>query len=117
MQPRQFKIPDWFLNRQKDVRDGKFFQIHSNHLEAKIRDDLERLKKIRYVACPPVMHMESSCVFAKQPHNLTSNLWLMLYASAHRGMRHFWGLRVRGQHTKTTGRKGRTVGVSKKKGG
>eukprot|EP01060_Flectonema_neradi_P037797 TRINITY_DN7724_c0_g1_i2.p1 TRINITY_DN7724_c0_g1~~TRINITY_DN7724_c0_g1_i2.p1 ORF type:complete len:431 (+),score=71.39 TRINITY_DN7724_c0_g1_i2:86-1294(+) len=26
-----------------------------------------------------------------------------------------WGLRVRGQHTKTTGRRGRTVGVSKKK--
>ena len=25
-------------------------------------------------------------------------------------------LRVRGQHTKTTGRRGRTVGVSKKKG-
>jgi len=34
----------------------------------------------------------------------------------HRGLRHYWGLRVRGQHTKTTGRKGRTVGVSKKKG-
>nr|KAF6462992.1 ribosomal protein S18 [Molossus molossus] len=59
--PRQYKIPDWFLNRQKDVK--------------------ERLKKIR----------------------------------AHRGLRHFWGLRVRGQHTKTTGRRGRTVGVSKKK--
>eukprot|EP00998_Keelungia_sp_KM082_P010956 NODE_7179_length_602_cov_87.802105_g7156_i0.p2 GENE.NODE_7179_length_602_cov_87.802105_g7156_i0~~NODE_7179_length_602_cov_87.802105_g7156_i0.p2 ORF type:complete len:174 (+),score=47.82 NODE_7179_length_602_cov_87.802105_g7156_i0:58-522(+) len=34
----------------------------------------------------------------------------------HRGLRHAWGLRVRGQHTKTTGRRGRTVGVSKKKG-
>ena len=27
----------------------------------------------------------------------------------------FFSLRVRGQHTKTTGRRGRTVGVSKKK--
>jgi hypothetical protein len=27
-----------------------------------------------------------------------------------------YSLRVRGQHTKTTGRKGRTVGVAKKKG-
>merc|ERR1711892_750332 len=53
--PRQFKVPDWMLNRKKD---------------------LERLKKIR----------------------------------AHRGLRHYWGLRVRGQRTKTTGRKGRTVG-------
>ncbi|KAI5075073.1 hypothetical protein GOP47_0009149 [Adiantum capillus-veneris] len=34
----------------------------------------------------------------------------------HRGLCHYWGLRVRrGQHTKTTGRRGRTVGVSKKR--
>lgn len=80
--PRQYKIPDWFLNRQKDIKDGKFSQITSNNLDNKLREDLERLKKIR----------------------------------AHRGLRHYWGLRVRGQHTKTTGRRGRTVGVSKKKG-
>merc|ERR1711872_528864 len=79
--PRQYKIPDWFLNRQKDVRDGKYSQVLSNNLDNKLREDLERLKKIR----------------------------------AHRGLRHYWGLRVRGQHTKTTGRRGRTVGVSKKK--
>merc|ERR1711915_374889 len=81
--PRQYKIPDWFLNRQKDIKDGKYSQVTSNMLENKLREDLERLKKIR----------------------------------AHRGLRHYWGLRVRGQHTKTTGRRGRTVGVSKKKGG
>ncbi|RWS28767.1 hypothetical protein B4U80_10340 [Leptotrombidium deliense] len=79
--PRQYKIPDWFLNRQKDIKDGKHSQVTSNPLETKLREDLERLKKIR----------------------------------AHRGLRHYWGLRVRGQHTKTTGRRGRTVGVSKKK--
>merc|ERR1719192_2391147 len=27
--PRQYKIPDWFLNRQKDVKDGKFSQVLS----------------------------------------------------------------------------------------
>ncbi|KAK4526481.1 hypothetical protein GAYE_SCF24G4397 [Galdieria yellowstonensis] len=80
--PRQFKIPDWFLNRQKDVRDGKYSQLIANNLDFKLREDLDRLRKIR----------------------------------AHRGLRHMWGLRVRGQHTKTTGRRGRTVGVSKKKG-
>merc|ERR1712140_77638 len=80
--PRQYKIPDWFLNRQKDIKDGKYTQVMSNSLETKLREDLERMKKIR----------------------------------AHRGLRHYWGLRVRGQHTKTTGRKGRTVGVAKKKG-
>jgi small subunit ribosomal protein S18e len=79
--PRPYKIPDYFLNRQKDIKDGKYSQVVSNHLEHKLREDLERLKKIR----------------------------------AHRGLRHYWGLRVRGQHTKTTGRRGRTVGVSKKK--
>merc|ERR1711922_41146 len=65
--PRQYKIPDWFLNRQKDIKDGKYSQVTSNMLEKKLRD--------------------------------------------HRGLRHYWGLRVRGQHTKTTGRRGRTVGV------
>ena len=25
--PRQYKIPDWFLNRQRDVKDGKFSQV------------------------------------------------------------------------------------------
>ena len=30
---------------------------------------------------------------------------------SHRGIRHYWGVRVRGQHTKTTGRRGRTVGA------
>ena len=68
-------------------------------MDSKLRDDIERLKKIR----------------------------------AHRGLRHSWGVRVRGQHTKTTGalfilsnwktiltvfvgRRGKTVGVSKKRG-
>lgn len=41
-------------------------------LRLQMREDLERLKKIRL----------------------------------HRGLRTYWGLRVRGQHTKTTGRRG-----------
>jgi small subunit ribosomal protein S18e len=46
--PRQFKVPDWFLNRKKDYKDGRFSQVVSNALDMKLRDDLERLKKIRY---------------------------------------------------------------------
>ena len=49
----------------------------SNILETKLREDIERMAKIR----------------------------------CNRGLRHKWGLKVRGQHTKTTGRFGRTVGV------
>lgn len=79
--PTNYRIPSWFLNRQRDITDGKDSQLVANGVDSKLRDDLERLKKIR----------------------------------AHRGLRHYWGLRVRGQHTKTTGRRGRTVGVSKKK--
>lgn len=45
--PRQYKIPMWFLNRQRDIKDGKYSQVTSNSLETKIREDLERLKKIK----------------------------------------------------------------------
>lgn len=47
--PRQFKIPDWFLNRQKDWKTGKTTQISSQVIDQKLREDIERLKKIRYV--------------------------------------------------------------------
>lgn len=80
--PTNYKIPTWFLNRQKDPKDGKNTQLLANALDTKYREDMERLQRIR----------------------------------SHRGLRHYWGLRVRGQHTKTTGRRGRTVGVSHKKG-
>jgi len=74
-------IPAWFLNRQRDFKDGTTTQLASNALDTKLREDLERMKKIR----------------------------------CHRGLRHFWGLKVRGQHTKSTGRGGASVGVVKKK--
>merc|ERR1712110_294048 len=45
--PRQYRVPDWFLNRQKDTKDGRFSQVLSNGLDNKLREDLERLKKIR----------------------------------------------------------------------
>merc|ERR1712232_872308 len=74
--PEEYKVPTWFLNRIRDPKDGSTMQCLSNQVDNKIREDLERLKKMR----------------------------------AHRGLRH-----LRGLHTKTTGRRGRTVGVSKKK--
>ncbi|CED84259.1 40s ribosomal protein s18 [Phaffia rhodozyma] len=78
--PAQFKIPAWFVNRQRDVTDGKDMHVVSNGIDQKMREDLERLKKIR----------------------------------SHRGLRHLWQLRVKGQHTKTTGRRGKTVAAKKK---
>jgi small subunit ribosomal protein S18e len=80
--PLKYKIPSWFLNRQRDPKTGKTEHVLSNTVAIKLRDDLERLKKIR----------------------------------AHRGVRHSRGLRVRGQHTCTSGRRGKTMGVARKKG-
>merc|ERR1712216_811213 len=72
----------WFVNRKKDIKDGKTNHVYANLLDTKMRESLERLWKCR----------------------------------AHRGLRHGWGLRVRGQKTCTTGRHGKTVGVARKKG-
>eukprot|EP00796_Vickermania_ingenoplastis_P004936 gene4936-3542_t len=79
--PLKFKIPAWFLNRQRDPKTGKTEHLSSSLIDTRLRDDLERLKKIR----------------------------------AHRGVRHAYNLRVRGQHTCTSGRGGRTVGVARSK--
>ncbi len=46
---------------------------------------------------------------------LREDIQRMTKMKLHRGLRHFWGLKVKGQHTKTTGHKGATVGVVKKK--
>lgn len=121
--PRQFKIPDWFLNRQKDYKDGKFSQVVSNALDMKLRDDLERLKKIRYILL--LLSMAEQCFHDFVILTVYMVVLLLSYGCLytiftkncrnHRGLRHYWGLRVRGQHTKTTGRRGKTVGVSKKR--
>ncbi|PWA94112.1 hexose transporter family protein [Artemisia annua] len=47
--PRQFKIPYWFLKRKKDYKDGKYSQVTSNALDIKLRDDLKHLEKIRLI--------------------------------------------------------------------
>ena len=79
--PTEHGIPKWFLNRQNDPREGTYSQLVSNGVDTKLREDLEKLKKIKN----------------------------------HRGLRHYWGLKVRGQRTFSTGRRGRTLGVTKKK--
>lgn len=79
--PVDYNIPKWFLNRQKDPKDGTYTHLISNNLDTRYREDLERMRK----------------------------------SKNHRGLRHFWGLRVRGQRTKSTGRCGKTLGVIRKK--
>jgi len=79
--PKLYDIPAWMLNRRKDYRTGLDLHNTVNKLDYQLREDLDRLRKMR----------------------------------VHRGLRHAWGWKVRGQHTKTTGRGGRSVGVLKKK--
>ncbi|KAJ9506042.1 hypothetical protein QJQ45_016626, partial [Haematococcus lacustris] len=112
--PANYKIPTWFLNRQKDYKTGRFTQagqlvvstvyarLTSGAIDSVMRDDLERLKKIRN-------------------HRWDGSCWMRCSHSAHvgvtccaRGLRTYWGLRVRGQHTKTTGRAGKTMAAKKK---
>merc|ERR1719458_188599 len=79
--PTDYGIPKWFLNRQRCIKDGSWSQVYSNMVATRLREDLERMKKIRN----------------------------------HRGLRHFWNLKVKGQRTKSTGRTGKTLGVTRKK--
>ena len=79
--PLDYDLPKWILNRKKDVKDGTYTQQVANGWDTKIREDLERMKKMKL----------------------------------HKGLRHYFGLRVRGQHTCSTGRRGKTIGVSRTK--
>jgi small subunit ribosomal protein S18e len=78
--PIAFGVPEWFVNRRNDFRDGNNLHASSNLLESKVREDIERMKKVRQ----------------------------------HRGLRHHWLLKVRGQMTCSTGRKGVAIGVVRK---
>ena len=46
---------------------------------------------------------------------LRDDLEKMKRMKLHKGLRHYFGLRVRGQHTCSTRRRGKIVGVAKKK--
>lgn len=80
--PQNYDIPAWMLNRRKDYKTGKDLHNYTNKLDLQLREDLDRLRKIR----------------------------------CNRGLRHAWGFKVRGQHTKSTGRGHRTVVAAKKPG-
>jgi small subunit ribosomal protein S13 len=84
--PKKYSIPTWLLNRRKEVDSGEDRHIISSDLELTKRFDIRRLRRIK-------------CYI---------------------GMRHARGdkklkVRVRGQRTRGTGRRGKSVGVVKKK--
>jgi len=67
--PRNFRIPTYFLNRRRDYKWNKDQHLHANQIAQTWREDFDNWKKTK----------------------------------RHRGLRHLWQLKVRGQHTKTTG--------------
>jgi len=79
--PEKYNIPHWMMNRRQDYETGQEKHLIEADLEMSIREDLNRLKKIR----------------------------------SYRGIRHELGLPVRGQRTKSTFRKGQSVGVRRRK--
>jgi small subunit ribosomal protein S13 len=78
--PARSGLPNWLLNRRKDLETGKDMQMISADLVLRTKMDIEKMKEIKS--------------------------W--------RGYRHAYGLKVRGQRTKTTGRAGKALGVKKK---
>lgn len=81
--PQDYDIPDWMLNRRNDYETGKTQHLIESDLLMRLRDDLNRMKKIR----------------------------------SYKGRRHEVGLPVRGQRTKSTFRKGTSVGVRRRRRG
>src|SRR4051812_25002906 len=79
--PTRTGIPQWYLNRRKNMDDGSNYHMITSDLDFAASNDIEREKLVMS--------------------------W--------RGYRHMFGLRVRGQCTRTTGRKGGAVGVKKVK--
>jgi small subunit ribosomal protein S13 len=75
------RLPQWMLNRRKDLLSGTDKHIMGTDQVLQLREDINLLRKIR----------------------------------SYRGIRHERGLKVRGQRTKSTGRKGLVVGVIRKK--
>ena len=84
--PSKYNIPSWLFNRRKDIEEGEDKHLISADLDLTHKFDIRRLRRIK----------------------------------CYRGMRHARGdkglkVRVRGQRTRSTGRRGKTIGVQRKK--
>jgi small subunit ribosomal protein S13 len=79
--PLGYGIPNWMVNRQKDLRTGEYTHITGPRLDLVVKRDIERMRRIKS--------------------------W--------KGYRHGFRLKVRGQRTRSTGRRGLVVGVIRKK--
>jgi small subunit ribosomal protein S18e len=121
-QPLQFNIPTWFLNNQKDHKDGKYTQVGYQTQHRTCARACQYWRCVwpgtsSFLTMPLLCYC--SLFFVQVVSNnldtkLRDNLERMKKIRLHRGLRHYWGIRVRGQHTKTTGRRGKVSPVAGK---
>lgn len=79
--PLKFGIPNWALNRRKDIDTGEDRHLVGPDLTFTQKQDVKKMIDIK----------------------------------CYKGVRHMFGLPVRGQRTRSSFRKGKTVGVVRKK--
>jgi small subunit ribosomal protein S13 len=79
--PAKFGIPEWMVNRQKDLRTGESRHLSGTEIDLILKMDIDRMKRTKS--------------------------W--------KGIRHQLNLKVRGQRTRCTGRRGLTVGYYRRK--
>ncbi len=79
--PSKAGVPNFMLNRRKDLESGLDMHVIGTDLTVAVKQDIDR--------------------------DIKNQTW--------RGFRHMYGQRVRGQRTRSTGRTGATVGVTKAK--
>ena len=81
LQPQEYGIPSWMMNRQKDLIKGGDHHVLGSDLILVNKNDIDKMKRTK----------------------------------SYKGIRHGLGLKLRGQRTRTTGRRGGVVGVHRKK--
>lgn len=47
LNPEEFGIPEYLFNRKNDYKTGKYLHCVSNELDTRLREDLERMKKVK----------------------------------------------------------------------
>jgi hypothetical protein len=140
--PRQYKIPDWFLNRQKDIKDGKFAQLLANELNIKLRGAwracipapaatqgmvggplaevvltflLPRRRRCGAHEEDPIAPRYPPLLGVRGLGRAEARCGCRAVRSRTAAAQWLCSVRVRGQKTKTTGRGNHTVGIGKKK--
>ena len=48
LHPEEFGMPEYLFNRKHDYKSGKYIDVVSNELDTRLREDLERMKKVKY---------------------------------------------------------------------